>query len=227
MFAMALHVEPNSVEAMFLSTVVQLDELFAHLLFWCVVIAALDALDVPSYRVVGFACAVYAGVSIVWVVLMSRATVVDTTLVLLAAYAVVVFAMRANWNRGSLAQGASASSSQEVVSDSLGVAASVEQVVADEPDEEEPDATGRLHALIAQRCEELADAYGLSPRERDVFACMARGRTRAGIQEDLVLSGNTVKTHVAHIYAKLGVHDRQEMMALLLGQEEGAVSRGE
>ncbi len=227
MFAMALHVEPNSVEAMFLSTVVQLDELFAHLLFWCVVIAALDALDVPSYRVVGFACAVYAGVSIVWVVLMSRATVVDTTLVLLAAYAVVVFAMRANWSRGSWAQGASASGSQEVASDSSNVAAPMEQVVSDEADEEESDATERLHTLIARRCEDLADAYGLSPRERDVFACMARGRTRAGIQEDLVLSGNTVKTHVAHIYAKLGVHDRQEMMALLLGQEEGAVPRGE
>ena len=158
---------------------------------------------------------------------MSRATVVDTTLVLLAAYAVVVFAMRANWSRGSWAQGASASGSQEVASDSSNVAAPMEQVVSDEADEEESDATERLHTLIAQRCEDLADAYGLSPRERDVFACMARGRTRAGIQEDLVLSGNTVKTHVAHIYAKLGVHDRQEMMALLLGQEEGAVPRGE
>lgn len=227
MFAMALRVEPNSAEAMFLSMVVQLDELFAHLLFWCVVIAALDALDVPSYRVVGFACAVYASVSIVWVVLMSHATVVDTTLVLLAAYAVVVFAMRANWSRGSWAQDASASGSQEVTSDSSGVTASAEQAVVNEHDEGASDATERLHALIAQRCENLADVYGLSPRERDVFACMARGRTRAGIQEDLVLSGNTVKTHVAHIYAKLGVHDRQEMMALLLGQEEGAASHDE
>ena len=69
---------PAAWPATFLSIVVQLDELFAHLLFWCVVIAALDVLDVPSYRVIGFACAVYAGVSIAWVVLMSRVTVVDT-----------------------------------------------------------------------------------------------------------------------------------------------------
>lgn len=132
MFAMALHVEPNSVEAMFLSTVVQLDELFAHLLFWCVVIAALDALDVPSYRVVGFACAVYAGVSIVWVVLMSRATVVDTTLVLLAAYAVVVFAMRGELEPRFVGAGRFRFQLARGRIRFFGVAASVEQVVADE-----------------------------------------------------------------------------------------------
>lgn len=220
MFAMALHVEPGSFAAAFLSIVVQLDELFAHLLFWCVVIAALDALDVPSYRVIGFACAVYAAVSIAWVVLMSHATVIDTTLVLLAAYAVVVFAMRVNWRRSSSSQGGFASVGSVVASGEAADGASFGRTGDEGEQDGEPDATVRLHALIAERCEEVADAYGLSPREREVFACMARGRTRAGIQEDLVLSGNTVKTHVAHIYAKLDVHDRQEMMALLLGQEE-------
>lgn len=209
MFAMALHVESDSAAATLLSIVVQLDELFAHLLFWCVIIAALDALDVPSYRVIGFGCAVYAAVSIAWVVLMSRATVIDTTLVLLAAYAVVVFAMRVNWRRTPNAPAAPEPAAQSAACDEA----------AERPTQNEEDATARLHALIAQRCEAVSDRYGLSPREREVLACMARGRTRAGIQEDLVLSGNTVKTHVAHIYAKLDVHDRQEMMALLLGQE--------
>ncbi|WP_303249797.1 response regulator transcription factor [uncultured Slackia sp.] len=235
MFAMALYVDPGSPAATFLSIVVQLDELFAHLLFWCVVIAALDVLDVPSYRVIGFACAVYAGVSIAWVVLMSHATVIDTTLVLLAAYAVVVFAMRVNWRRSSAAPAACATPAAPAasVADQCAVSSVQPAAVSEKPapaasepaaaDEApaEGDATARLHALISQRCEEVADRYGLSPREREVFACMARGRTRAGIQEDLVLSGNTVKTHVAHIYAKLDVHDRQEMMALLLGRDDG------
>ena len=235
MFAMALYVDPGSPAATFLSIVVQLDELFAHLLFWCVVIAALDVLDVPSYRVIGFACAVYAGVSIAWVVLMSHATVIDTTLVLLAAYAVVVFAMRVNWRRSSAAPAVCATPAVPAasVADQCAVSSVQPAAVSEKPapvasepaaaDEApaEGDATARLHALISQRCEEVADRYGLSPREREVFACMARGRTRAGIQEDLVLSGNTVKTHVAHIYAKLDVHDRQEMMALLLGRDDG------
>ena len=224
MFAMALYVDPGSPAATFLSIVVQLDELFAHLLFWCVVIAALDVLDVPSYRVIGFACAVYAGVSIAWVVLMSRATVIDTALVLLAAYAVVVFAMRVNWRRSSTAVAPASAADQAAVPAAQSVSAASDEQAATAPavaeEQVEGDATARLHALISQRCEEVADRYGLSPREREVFACMARGHTRAGIQEDLVLSGNTVKTHVAHIYAKLDVHDRQEMMALLLGRDE-------
>lgn len=220
MFAMALQAEEGSATATVLSIVVQLDELFAHLLFWCVVIAALDVLDVPSYRVVGFACAVYAAVSIAWVVLMSRATVIDTTLVLLAAYAVVVFAMRVNWRRP--AASASSRVAADAAVESQGPSAPAAETPADGA--VAPDSTERLHALIAKRCDEVADRYGLSPREREVFACMARGRTRAGIQEDLVLSGNTVKTHVAHIYAKLDVHDRQEMMALLLGQNGNARS---
>ncbi len=214
MFAMAVHVDANSAAASFVSIVVQLDELFAHLLFWCVVIAALDALDVPSYRVIGFACAVYAGVSIAWVVLMSHARVVDTTLVLLAAYAVVVFAMRVNWRVGG---SSAAKSARGGVDEGPAAEAPAD---ASEEEGEELDARKRLQALIARRCDEVSEHYGLSPREREVLACMARGRTRAGIQEDLVLSGNTVKTHVAHIYAKLDVHDRQEMMALLLGQNE-------
>ena len=235
MFAMAVQVNPGSPWAVFMSIIVQLDELFAHLLFWCVVIAALDVLDVPSFRVIGFACAVYAGVSIAWVVLMSHATVIDATLVLLAAYAAVVFAMRVNWRRSSAVAvdradapaGASAAvdgkagrnAALESAPQPVGAASPASGACA-ESDAETGDATARLHALISQRCDEVADRYGLSPREREVFACMARGRTRAGIQEDLVLSGNTVKTHVAHIYAKLNVHERQEMMALLLGPDE-------
>ena len=35
-----------------------------------------------------------------------------------------------------------------------------------------------------------------------------------------MLAENTVKTHIAHIYAKLGIGNRQEMMALVLGATE-------
>ena len=65
----------------------------------------------------------------------------------------------------------------------------------------------------------LAAQYRLTPRETEVFKLLAQGRTRAYIQEELVLSVSTVKTHVSHIYAKLGVHDRQGMMDLVLGTE--------
>lgn len=61
----------------------------------------------------------------------------------------------------------------------------------------------------------MASHYALSPRETEVFVLLAQGRTRAFIQDELVLSSSTVKTHVSHIYAKMEVHDRQEMMDLI------------
>lgn len=69
-----------------------------------------------------------------------------------------------------------------------------------------------------ERCREVADRFGLSPRELEVFMMLARGRDRAYIQERLVVSRNTVKAHVKHVYAKLDIHTHQELIDLV---EEG------
>jgi DNA-binding CsgD family transcriptional regulator len=64
-------------------------------------------------------------------------------------------------------------------------------------------------------CAELAADHGLSPRESDVLELLARGRNNAFIQEELVLTRNTVKSHIRHIYTKLGVHSQQELIDLV------------
>lgn len=61
----------------------------------------------------------------------------------------------------------------------------------------------------------VAARYQLTPRERDVLGLLARGRTSPIIQERLVVSQNTVRTHVRHIYTKLGVHSQQELINLV------------
>lgn len=66
-----------------------------------------------------------------------------------------------------------------------------------------------------ERCRQLAAEYGLTPRETQVFALLARGRDRAHIEEALTISRNTVKAHVKHIYAKLDVHAHQELIDLV------------
>jgi two-component system, NarL family, response regulator LiaR len=48
----------------------------------------------------------------------------------------------------------------------------------------------------------------LSPRERDVLALLARGRSNRQIARDLAIGEQTVKTHVRSILAKLGLQDR-------------------
>lgn len=67
---------------------------------------------------------------------------------------------------------------------------------------------------IDARCVQLADEFGLSLREQEVLGYLGRGRSQPYIRDQLVLSKNTVASHVKHIYAKLGVHSKQEVIDL-------------
>jgi len=53
----------------------------------------------------------------------------------------------------------------------------------------------------------------LTPKEREVTALLARGASTAAIASALFVSPATVKTHLAHIYAKLGARGRHEAVA--------------
>jgi len=59
----------------------------------------------------------------------------------------------------------------------------------------------------------------LTPREVEVLAHVCRGQSNKLIARELDLSEKTVKTHVGHILAKLGVTDRTQ--AALLALREG------
>ena len=68
---------------------------------------------------------------------------------------------------------------------------------------------------LAQRCQQLGQQHGLSARELDVLELVAQGRSYARIREDLSISQGTVNYHMSNLYAKLGVHSRQEVIDLV------------
>lgn len=53
----------------------------------------------------------------------------------------------------------------------------------------------------------------LTPREREILKIIAGGATNAEIAQDLHISMNTVKTHITHIFGKLGATHRTEAVA--------------
>jgi len=54
----------------------------------------------------------------------------------------------------------------------------------------------------------------LTPRQREVLACLAEGADRCDVARYLHVSPHTVRTHVQNLMAKLGVHSALEAVAL-------------
>ncbi|MFI6884079.1 response regulator [Streptosporangium canum] len=89
-----------------------------------------------------------------------------------------------------------------------------------------PTVTRRLIAEFARRPEPsqplAGDLGGVTGRERDVLALIARGLSNTEIAGHLRLSLATVKTHVGRLLSKLGARDRAQLV--ILAYETGLVS---
>ena len=84
---------------------------------------------------------------------------------------------------------------------------------------------GRLYeGAGASGCRPMLDQAGdarLTERELDVMRLVAAGLSVAQAAEHMVVSRETVKKHLANIYAKLGVHSKMQAVALL--HEQGVL----
>lgn len=70
-------------------------------------------------------------------------------------------------------------------------------------------------SVFQARCDAVSKTYGLSNRQQEVLAMLARGRNADYITEKLFISPHTTKAHIYNVYQKTGVHSRQELMDLV------------
>jgi two-component system, NarL family, response regulator LiaR len=83
----------------------------------------------------------------------------------------------------------------------------------------DPSVAARLVEAIAQPAGMPAPER-LTPREREVLALIGRGLSNKRIARELGVAEKTVKTHVGHVLAKLGVTDRTQA-ALYVARQDG------
>ena len=86
----------------------------------------------------------------------------------------------------------------------------------------DPAVTGRVLKVYRSAAPTSARAAGLdalSGREREVLTLIGRGKTNAEIAAELVLGEGTVKTHINHLFAKLGLRDRAAAVVFALDHD--------
>lgn len=70
--------------------------------------------------------------------------------------------------------------------------------------------------MIAPRGSRLLALGGLTTRERQITQLLLRGTPYGEIARELWISSHTLRGHIKAIFAKLRVHSRSELAALLL-----------
>ncbi len=74
-----------------------------------------------------------------------------------------------------------------------------------------PSAESELAAIVNS----VAEEFRLSDREREIMVLVGKGYTASAVGERLVISPYTVNTHIQHIYRKLDIHKRSELISYL------------
>ncbi len=92
--------------------------------------------------------------------------------------------------------------------------AAAQEIPAAKRDDAAQDAPDAAEEAVRACIEE----FGLSPREADVLRLLVAGDSTAQIQDKLCIAPGTFNYHMRNIYAKLGVHSRQELLVTIYNQ---------
>ncbi len=166
-------------------------ESFAHLTFWLVIVLGAQATARPL-RVAGTGAISYGLFGIAWIAVFEPLDNLTTAVLFASVYVVSLVAL-------AIAFGPSART------------AAPES--ATQPDPQDNNAGNPQPSPNPPTSK--ATPYNLSPREAEVFSLLIEGLSAPQIAERLCIAESTVKTHVLHIYEKLGVRSKAALFALV------------
>ncbi len=87
-------------------------------------------------------------------------------------------------------------------------------------DLDEPPIPPSMGDAVRTACDAVGKQSELTERETEVMYLICMGRSKGYIAETLSISENTVRSHSRHLYSKLGVHSKQELLDLVLAHAE-------
>ena len=184
-------------------------EYFSHVLMWVVLMASVQEVGRPAYFLSGAALAPYGAFSLGWIVLLETNQAASMFVALAISYVLIIAVAvhpRLLYERRQR---------NMVSSEDLN-----EYTIEGEPEIPVESNGVAVVDVVRRRCALLGRQYRLSQRETQVLALLAQGRSRPAIQRELVLSEGTIKTHIAHIYEKMGVGSHQEVLDIVYDAPE-------
>ncbi len=73
----------------------------------------------------------------------------------------------------------------------------------------------RPDQFMHQLCKDFEKEFDITPRESEVLFYLGRGYSPIYIAQKLAVSESTIRTHVRHIYSKLGVNSKEELLIFI------------
>lgn len=72
-----------------------------------------------------------------------------------------------------------------------------------------------VEAALLRSCQGLRTRFGLTERETQIVLLLAQGHTQIFCADTLMVSINTIRGHMKHLYTKLDIHSKEELLQLL------------
>ena len=185
-------------------------ENYAHVLIWVVILDARRSLETSPYRVLGFGLISCSTAALLWIALIERHLLGTEAIVLGVFYVFLIISFlypQLSHRENVSGKVRDSSLNQYVLDGESRIGSGVNGVAMTE--------------AVEDRCKYLAQEFKLSARENDVLTLLVQGRTRQEIYKRLVISEGTVKTHIAHIFAKMDIHSIQELLDIVYSSDSG------